>query len=296
MRRAVDVRGGGEPGASWDPDRWVLVLLFAFTGAAVLGYGVFGLHPDLLPDSDAARGIYRGSFTLFARAHILVTVAALSLVLIRRTGAVWIPSLLAVYGVSFLAEHVGTGWGVPFGEYQYTALLGPRLLGRVPLLIPLSWFVMGVASYALAQSRIPAEGDRVGRIFVGAWLLTAWDLALDPAMSHLTGYWRWQEAGSYYGMPWQNLPGWLLTGLVVMGALEALEARRWTVRVRPRWWGGFYAAVLLMPLGMTLAAGLWPVLVATGAALALPMIRLPRPSPSSRPTGGSSAPAPEGTA
>ena len=81
---------------------------------------------------------------------------------------------------------------------------------------------MALPSWPVARARDPDRGLRVA---VGALWLTAWDLALDPAMSHLTPYWRWDDRGAYYGMPWTNLLGWYATGLVLMVVLDAMGAR-----------------------------------------------------------------------
>jgi putative membrane protein len=102
---------------------------------------------------------------------------------------------------------------------------------------------------------------------LGAYLLTAWDLALDPAMSYLTPYWVWEDSGPFYGMPWVNLAGWMGTGIVLMAILEALGSRRWGTRLPLSWLTAYYAVVLLMPLGMVLAAGLWWSVLAVAAAL-----------------------------
>ena len=59
-------------------------------------------------------------------------------------------------------------------------------------------------------------------VLLGTSLLVAWDLLLDPAMSKVTSYWIWGEAGSYYGMPWRNLLGWGVTGLVLFVILSQL--------------------------------------------------------------------------
>jgi uncharacterized membrane protein len=53
-------------------------------------------------------------------------------------------------------------------------------------------------------------------------LLVAWDLLLDPAMSRVTSYWIWGETGAYYGMPWMNLLGWGVTGLVLLWIIGKL--------------------------------------------------------------------------
>jgi uncharacterized membrane protein len=116
-------------------------------------------------------------------------------------------ALIGVYLVSLGSELLGTTYGIPFGAYSYTALLGPKWFDRVPLLIPLSWFTMAWAVWCLA---LPwAKGWAA--VGLGTALLVAWDLLLDPAMSKVTSYWVWGEVGRYYGMPWSNLAGWAIT-------------------------------------------------------------------------------------
>lgn len=250
---------------------WIgLGALTVFTLTAILGYGVFALHPNLIPDSDGARRFYGLSFQLFARVHIVIAALVLAVPLLRRTGLAWVPALLVTFFVSFLSEFIGTGYGFPFGGYEYTGLLGYKLGGRVPAVIPLSWFLMALPSWAMAHAVFDGASRRLGRIILGAYLLTAWDLVLDPAMSYLTPYWVWADSGPYYGMPWVNLAGWMGTGMVLMGALEALAIGRWVKRLPLRWLVAYYGVVLLMPLGMVVAAGLWWSLLATAAALLLP--------------------------
>lgn len=246
-----------------------LVFLAVFTVVAIAGYGVFALNPGLIPDSDSARRFYGLSFRLFARIHIILAALVLAVPLIRQTGLRWVPALAAVFLVSFLSEYVGTGYGFPFGGYEYTGLLGIKLGGRVPAVIPLSWFLMALPSWAMACTVFPDRARRTGRILMGAYLLTAWDLALDPAMSYLTPYWVWEESGPFYGMPWVNLAGWMGTGMVLMVLLEALGSRSWVPALSLRWLMAYYGIVLLMPLGMVVAAGLWWALLATAAALSL---------------------------
>lgn len=240
--------------------------LAAFTAVAVLGYWAFALNPDRLAGNPTAARFYAVSFTFFAQLHILLSAVALGVVLVGRVGARWLPALGAVYALSFTAEHLGTGYGIPFGGYGYTALLGPKLGGRVPALIPLSWFLMSLPAFVVAWRAFPAR--RAVRVVVAAALLVAWDLALDPAMSYLTPYWVWEETGPYYGMPWMNLLGWFVTGLVIMAALEFLSPRLGLERLPVRWLAAYYGVVLLMPLGMLLAAGHLLAVVVTAVALA----------------------------
>lgn len=234
-------------------ERWGLWALLVFTLMAVGGYWNFALHPERLPGNPSALRFYSISFTFFAQIHILVSALALGVVLVGRLRARWIPALLAVYGLAFFSEHMGTGYGIPFGGYGYTALLGTKVGGRVPALIPLSWFLMSVPAWVVARRAFPGSAWR--RIAVAALALVAWDLALDPAMSFLTPYWVWEDTGPYYGMPWINLLGWFVTGAAIMAVLEALDARVGLGRLPVRWMTAYYLAVLLMPLGMLLAAG-----------------------------------------
>lgn len=242
-----------------------LVALVAFTLMALLGYGLFALRPQNLVGVPYAAEFFSISFRFFAQLHILLCFAALAIVLVSRTGLRWLPALAAVYALSFTSEHMGTGYGIPFGGYSYTTLLGIRVGPRVPALIPLSWFLMALPSWVIARAAFP--GSRTARIALAAFGLVLWDLALDPAMSSLTTYWRWEETGPYYGMPWMNLVGWYVTGLALMGAIEFF-ARNGTLDGLPvKWMMTYWGVVLLMPIGMLSAAGSWLGVVTTLTAV-----------------------------
>lgn len=250
---------------------WVVAyaVLALFTVASVGGYWNFALHPQRLPTSPGALWFFSISFRFFAQLHIALAAVALAVVLVRTLGWRWWPALLGVYAVSFLSEHVGTGYGVPFGGYAYTSLLGAKLGGRVPALIPLSWFLMALPAWVFARAATSRRGGLLPRLGLGALWLTVWDLALDPAMSHLTTYWRWEDSGPYYGMPWINLLGWYVTGLALMGVLEAVSDRVALERlpIAPMAW--YYGLVMALPLGMLLAAGAFlAVAVSLGGILA----------------------------
>jgi len=246
---------------------------------ALIGFGTFGLHPEWIPPSPLAGWFYSISFELFGQGQIIVAFSALAFVLTRRAGLRWLPVLGVVCALSWVSEHLGTGYGLPFGHYAYTELLGPKLGGRVPALIPLSWFFMAVPSWALARLAAPSDDRKLLRIGLGAAWMIVWDFSLDPAMSFVTPYWRWEQAGIFYGMPLINLGGWAATSLVLMGAIEILSERSGLPELPIRWVAGFYAIVLLLPLGMVVAAGLWPAVAATlvgVSGLSLATVRSPR--------------------
>jgi uncharacterized membrane protein len=259
----------GAVGRRWSGllDRGPLAVLVAFSVVAVVGYAVFGRDPSRVVElSPGAARFYAISFGFFAQAQIILAGVVLAVHLWRRSGARWVPAFLAVYAISLGSELMGTAFGVSFGPYSYTSLLGPMWLGLVPVLIPLSWFFMAVPAYGLAARLLSGSGAG-GRILLGSLLLLAWDLSLDPAMSEVTRYWVWGERGPYYGMPLMNLVGWYVTGVALMAALEWLGGRSWLRGVSSGWQAAFYGANLILPLGMAAAAGLWGAVVATAAVL-----------------------------
>lgn len=281
---------GGEPRAA-PGEGLALVAFTVFTALAVIGFASFGRHPSLLAGlPPAVAAFHARSFSFFAQGQVWLAGAVLAVPLVRRVGWRALPAFAALYLLSLAAELGGTGWGVPFGAYAYTAALGPAWLDRVPVVIPLSWFCMALPSFALAARTGVGPGARVGLATLG---LVAWDLALDPAMSHVTYYWRWAEAGPYYGMPLLNLAGWGLTGLVLMLTLEALGAARWTARLPTRWLAGYWLVNLALPLGLCMAAGAWGAVVLTvavAAALGVTLMRLSTPR-----GAGAAVPAPSGS-
>jgi len=262
----VEARGAAAPETRERLSKAGLVALYVFTLFAVGGYATFGLHPQLLSAVPQVAGFYGVAFTFFSRTQVWLAMGVLALILSLYTGRRWLPALAVLYALSLSSELLGVGVGLPFGEYHYTDALGTKWFGMVPILIPFSWFFMAVPSYALA--RFVLGGGRASeRVLLASFLLLSWDLSLDPAMSHATAYWLWGETGPYYGMPLLNLFGWYVTGVVLMGALAVLRSDGWLERVPVRWMAAFYGANLLLPLGMSMAAGLWGAVAATIAAL-----------------------------
>jgi uncharacterized membrane protein len=146
-------------------------------------------------------------------AGVILQAATVLLILYQTWGAVrtaWTAAvvMLLAWGV----EAIGSSTGFPFGAYHYTDQLQPQI-ARVPLLIPLAWFMMLPPAWAVA-CRI--TGSRRGLAFVGlsALAFTAWDLFLDPQMV-AWGLWVWENPGGYFGIPWVNYAGWLLASALI---------------------------------------------------------------------------------
>lgn len=126
-------------------------------------------------------------------------------------------ALVLVFG--FAVELLGTTTGVPFSEYDYTAVLQPQLLG-VPLIIPLAWTMMAYPALLVGRTLSPTRV--VGQVGVAAWALASWDLFLDPQMVG-EGYWRWSSVDSALpgvpSIPGVNYLGWLVVSVLLMLAL-----------------------------------------------------------------------------
>ena len=248
-------------------ERTLLLGLFILTAMAATGYAVFALHPERLAAVPEGSLAYAHAMRFFPPGHIVAGVAALAAILTRRIGRAWLPAALVLYLLSLASELLGTSVGLPFGPYRYSDGLGVKWLAHVPVLVPASWFMMALPSFALATRWVTA--DRTWRIIVAAALLVSWDLALDPAMSRLMPYWIWGREGPYYGMPLLNLVGWYVTGVVLMWALTLLRVDRWLAAVPTPPLLGIYAANLALPVLMALAAGLWPASVLAVLPIAL---------------------------
>jgi putative membrane protein len=202
-------------------------VLLAAHGVAV-AFALLGLlvaipHPELWSGIPGASSIFRFGMEYAGALHIVLGAGALA----AFGGAVLGWGRTAIFFVastclSLSMELLGTGTGWPFGAYEYTAGLGYKVLGRVPFSIPLSWFYMGLTSYLLALlilARLAPGAPTWAAVGIGVWLLTAWDLVLDPAMSHPDlpiRFWTWHQAGPYMGMPLINFAGWSLTGALFM--------------------------------------------------------------------------------
>jgi uncharacterized membrane protein len=233
--------------------------LFLVTAMAAAGYAVFALHPERLAAAPSAAAVYGYALRVFPPGHIVAGVVVLCVILTRRVESAWVPAAGALYLLSLASELLGTTVGVPFGPYRYGDGLGIKWLDHVPVLVPASWFMMALPSFALATRWVTTH--RAWRLVVATALLVSWDLALDPAMSRLMPYWVWESEGPYYGMPLLNLVGWYVTGFALMAALALLKVDRWLDRVPTTPLLGVYTANLALPVVMAAAAGLWPAAV-----------------------------------
>jgi putative membrane protein len=133
--------------------------------------------------------------------------------------------------ISFTFEHVGVLTGWVFGHYRYTDVLNPKLLGTVPIVIPLAYFMVIYPSYMMANLII--RGQPTGKFqgwdlilltsLLTALIMTSWDLVMDPVMVYDVKAWVWERGGEYFGIPFHNFAGWAATTFTVSVAYRFLE-------------------------------------------------------------------------
>jgi putative membrane protein len=88
-----------------------------------------------------------------------------------------------------------------------------------------SWLI---ANLMVRGEPVPASRgarDLAWRSFLGALVMTAWDLTLDPYMVGYDKAWVWEQEGSYFDIPIQNYVGWAGTSFVVLLLFQAVVHR-----------------------------------------------------------------------
>jgi uncharacterized membrane protein len=119
---------------------------------------------------------------------------------------------------------LGALTAIPFGPVAYDPdRVGQLLFHTLPWAIPFIWLVLvlnsrGVARLILRPWREkPTYGFRLLALTV--WLVVLLELGLEPFATVVKGYWSWKPTRlptDWYGTPWVNFLGWLLSATLVM--------------------------------------------------------------------------------
>ncbi|MGE0484163.1 MAG: carotenoid biosynthesis protein [Gammaproteobacteria bacterium] len=135
-------------------------------------------------------------------------------------------------------ENLSIVTGFPFGQYHHTAAMGPKLF-HVPLIIGPIFAVAGYLAWVVAGILLgeafgaPARGIAVARCLCAAAVTTMWDLCVDAIGGTVSRDWVWAGGGAFFGVPWQNFAGWLLTMWVIFQVFAVYLARRGDIRPVP---------------------------------------------------------------
>ncbi|WP_135365575.1 bisanhydrobacterioruberin hydratase [Halosimplex halophilum] len=218
-------------------NRFTIAVVFPVTGAVLLlasALGWFAPAVGALPPAMATRLAWLPDALAFNPWLVLVGVVVMRLPLAagvaplvdRRATAALLALAAYAYGIEFVG--VSTGW--PYGAFEYGVALGP-MLGGVPLALPVFFFPLVLNSYLLCLLLL---GDLARSPWVRLPVVVATvvgiDLVLDPGAVAL-GFWTYDGGGAFYGVPWSNYAGWVLSAAVAVAAFdwgldrEALLAR-----------------------------------------------------------------------
>jgi putative membrane protein len=131
--------------------------------------------------------------------------------------------------ISNILENLSIQTGFPFGHYHYT---GGGKIFQVPWFIGPAYLATGYLAWVVATVLL---GDvrrdspwltTIGTPIIGAFAMTAWDLALDPGASTINHAWIWEHGGGFFGVPLVNFLGWTFTVYLFMQAFALYLRRR----------------------------------------------------------------------
>jgi uncharacterized membrane protein len=121
--------------------------------------------------------------------------------------------------ISNILENLSIQTGFPFGHYHYT---GGGKIFEVPWFIGPAYLATGYLAWIVATvllgdvRRTSPWLTTIGTPVIGAFAMTAWDLALDPSSSTINRAWIWENSGGFFGVPLVNFLGWTFTVYLFM--------------------------------------------------------------------------------
>ena len=127
---------------------------------------------------------------------------------------------LGAFAVAIETFAVKTGW--PYGRFNYGDKIGLKYFGVVPWTVPFAWspLVLGAMALAARSSR-SVRGLWIGTVI---WLLL-FDGVLD-AGAVAQRFWAYDAGGWYYGVPFSNFCGWIVSGFLGAAIFTFGAARR----------------------------------------------------------------------
>jgi putative membrane protein len=192
-----------------DENRFTIAVVFPTVGAVMLLASAEGLLPGPLS--------FNPYLLLLGVAVMrLPLVAGVAPLLNRKAGL----GLLALCGYTYGIEFVGVHTGYPYGNFEYGVDLGPMIADAIPAALPLFFLPLVLNAYLLCLLLL-GEGARNAalRVPVVVAAVVGMDLVLDPAAVAI-GFWSYDAGGLYYGIPWLNYAGWVLSATVAVSLFD----------------------------------------------------------------------------
>ena len=167
--------------------------------------------------------------------------------------------------VTNVTENLSIVTGFPFGAYHHTAAMGPQIW-HVPLIVGPIFTVAGYLAWQLAGIVLgdvfdSPPGVAVARPLIAAFITTSWDLCVDAIGGTFNRDWVWADGGPWFGVPWLNFFGWMLTMWIIFQLFALWLARREAPRpvaARSPYWMPVIVYWTLIALQFPLLAWLVP--------------------------------------
>jgi putative membrane protein len=134
--------------------------------------------------------------------------------------------------ITFAMENLGSLTGFPFGHYHFEVGANLPHVGVIPVIVGPLWFGMGYFSWHVAAVLLGVPARPRGRLErfalppVAAFVMTQWDVVMEPAESTIAKAWIWHDGGAHFGVPLSNYAGWLLTSWLFFQAFAIYLGRR----------------------------------------------------------------------
>jgi uncharacterized membrane protein len=135
--------------------------------------------------------------------------------------------------ITFAMENLGAATGFPFGHYHFEVGSNLIHIGAIPIIVGPLWFGMGYFSWIVAGTLLGGADQRLnGKIElvalpgIAAFVMTQWDVVMDPAEATISKAWIWHDGGAHFGVPISNYLGWLLTSWLFYQAFAIYLSRR----------------------------------------------------------------------
>jgi uncharacterized membrane protein len=133
--------------------------------------------------------------------------------------------------ITFAMENLGATTGWPFGHYHFEVGANLPHVGAIPVIVGPLWFGMGYFSWHVAAV-VLGVGARPSRKFelvalplVAAFVMTQWDVVMEPSAATIAKAWIWHDGGAHFGVPLSNYAGWLLTSWLFYQAFAIYLSR-----------------------------------------------------------------------
>lgn len=127
-----------------------------------------------------------------------------------------------VFAIPYGSEFFGVLTGVPYGTYTYSGLVGPLVLGLVPIFIFIAW--IHISYLAIATTTLGFGRSSLWLAPLDGLIAAAWDVIVDP-LAVRAGLWSWTAPGGFYGVPLSNFLGWFLVVTILSVVARAVWAR-----------------------------------------------------------------------